>query len=55
MWLYGGKFVIVCNYPAKFGGYRYFGKGDKMFLIHHVTSRDHMLKGLCDLMDWSFL
>ena len=22
-----------------------------MFLIHHVTSHDHMFKGLCDLMD----
>ena len=26
------------------------GIGDKMFLIYHVTSHDHLLKGLCDLM-----
>ena len=25
-----------------------------MFLIYHVTSRDHVFKGLRDLMGWSF-
>ena len=25
------------------------GIADKMFLIYHVTSHDHLLKGLCDL------
>ena len=24
--------------------------GDNMFLIYHVISRDHVFKGLCDLM-----
>ena len=32
-----------------------FGSGDKMFLIYHMTSRNQVFKGLCDLMDWSFL
>ena len=27
----------------------------EMFLISHVNSRDYVFKGLCDLMDWSFL
>ena len=40
-----------CNHPARFGSHRYCGSGYKMFLIYHVTSCDHMFKGLCDLMD----
>ena len=54
MWLYGRKLLIVCNHPARFGGHIYCGGGGKMFLLYHVTSRDHVFKGLCDLMDWSF-
>ena len=30
-------------------------RGDKTFLIYHVTSRDHMFNGLCDLIGWSKL
>ena len=33
-----------------FSSLRYYGSGDKMFLVYHVTSRDHVSKGLCDLM-----
>ena len=25
-------------------------RGDKTFLIYHVTSRDHKFNGLCDLI-----
>ena len=26
-----------------------------IFIIYNMTSRDHVFKGLCDLMGWSFL
>ena len=26
-----------------------------IFLIYNMTSRDHVFKGLCDLMGWIFL
>ena len=35
---------------ATFGGHRHCGSGDIMFLICHVTSRDHVFKGICDFM-----
>ena len=41
---------MVCNHPASFGGHRYCGSGDKMFLIYHVALSDHVFKGLCDLI-----
>ena len=50
MRLYGRKLLNGCNDPARFGGHRYCGSGDNMFLIYYVTSRDHVFKGLCDLM-----
>ena len=34
------------------GSNRDWGSEYKMFLIYHVTSRDHVVKGLCDLMGW---
>ena len=46
---------MVCNHPARFGDHRYCGSGDKMFLIYRVPSSDHVFKGLCDLVDWSFV
>ena len=49
------KLLIVCNHPFRFGRHRYCGSGYKMFLIYQVISRDHVFKGLCDLMDLSFL
>ena len=50
MGLYGRKLLIVCNHPTRFVGHRYCGSGDKILLSYHVTSRDHLLKGVCDLM-----
>ena len=50
MCLYGVKLLIVENQPARFGSHRYYGSGDEMFLICHVTSHDHVFKGLRDLM-----
>ena len=37
MWLYGKKFLVICNYPVRFGSHKYCGGGDKM-LIYYVTS-----------------
>ena len=39
------KLLIVCNYPASCGGYRYHGSGGKVFLTYHVTSHDWCSKG----------
>ena len=44
------KETVVRNHPARFGSNEYCGSGDKMSLIYLVTSRDHVFKGLCDLM-----
>ena len=43
----GRQLLIVWSHPARPDGQRHFGSGD-MFLIYHVTSREHMFKGLCD-------
>ena len=48
-WLYGRKLLIVRNHFDRFGGHRYCGSGDNMFLIYHVTSRDHECKRLWDV------
>ena len=53
MRLYGKKLIIVCNHPARIGGHRHCGSGD-MLLIYHMTSRDHVFKGLCDFKGESF-
>ena len=46
MQLYGWDLQVVSHHPNKFGDHRHCGNGDLMFLICHMTSRDHMLKGL---------
>ena len=46
----GRKLLIVSNHPVRFDGRRYCGSWYKMFLIYHMTSRYHVLKGLCGLM-----
>ena len=30
--------------------HRHYDSGDIVFLIYHVTSREHMFKGLCECM-----
>ena len=44
------KFINVCNPSERFGDQRYYGSGDKMFLICYVTSRDHMFRDLWSLI-----
>ena len=48
--IHGNKLLIVCNHLTRFGGLRHFGSGDKMYLICHVASRDHVFKELRNLM-----
>ena len=43
-------FINVCNPPERFVDQRYYGSGDKMFLICYVTSRDHMFRDLWSLI-----
>ena len=40
----------VGHHDAKFGGFRYCGRGDKMFLICYMISKDHVFKGLPDFV-----
>ena len=36
---------MICNHPARFGGHRYSGSGDKMFLIYHMAQVTTYSKG----------
>ena len=47
------ELLIVCHNPAKFGGHKHCGSRSIMFLVCHVISQDHVIKGLCDFMDKS--
>ena len=49
MRIYGRKLLAKWHHPHKFGDNRHSDGGDIMFLIHFVTSRYHMFKGLCEL------
>ena len=35
---------MVSYHPAKFSGYRRCGSGDKIILVCHVISQDHVIK-----------
>ena len=50
MWLYGWEPLTLATHAANFGGFRHCGSGDKIFLICHVISKDHLFKGLRDIM-----
>ena len=43
-------FCMDFNHPARLGCHKYCGRGDQFFLIYHVTSGDHVFKGLCGLI-----
>ena len=46
MQIHGWELLAVCHHSYKFGDHRYSDGGDIVFLICHLTSRDHMFKGL---------
>ena len=41
---------MVSHHPTKFHGHRHCGSGDKMVLVCHVISQDHVIKGSFDFM-----
>ena len=45
-----GEFFVISDYPAKFGDHSSFGREDINLLVFHVTPRDHVVRGLCDIM-----
>ena len=51
MQLNGWGLLAVCNHSNKFSDHRHCGNGDLMFLICHVTSHDHVFKGLYGFTD----
>ena len=50
MWLHGRIPLTLSYHPGKSCGQRSCKRGDIMFLIWHVTSHDHMFRGLCDFI-----
>ena len=42
----------TCPYSGKFCDHRPTRKGDILFLIDHVTSREHVVNGLCGHYGW---
>ena len=50
MEIYGWELLKVCPHLSKSCEHRHYNSGDIVFLICHVTSCEHMCKGLCDLM-----
>ena len=51
-WSYnmGLKPLIVRYHSTEFTGHRHFGNDDITVFICHIILRDHVIKGLCDLM-----
>ena len=53
MWLYGLEPLNLSHRAANLGGFRHCDKGDEMFLICHLISKDLVFKGLYDFMGGS--
>ena len=45
MWLHGHIHLTISHQPAMFGGHRPCERGNVMFSICHVTSRDNVIRG----------
>ena len=50
MQIYGWKLLVVCHQPDKSYDHKHCDSEELMFLIGHVTSRQHMLKRLYEFM-----
>ena len=50
MQIYGWELLKVSPHLGKSCEHRHYDSGDIVFLICHVTSCEHMCKGLCDFM-----
>ena len=42
--------LTISHQSAMFGGYGPFGRGNITLSIIHVIKRDHMVRGLCEIM-----
>ena len=43
MRFYGWKLLILSHYPARFGGYYQWGRGDIMVLVYHLIQQVHLI------------
>ena len=48
MRLYDWELLTLGHHTVSFGGFKHSDRGDKMFPICHLISKDHMFKGLSD-------
>ena len=53
MQIYGWEFLTVSLQPDTLCDHMHFDNKDKKFLICHVTSRNHIFKGLFEFTDQS--
>ena len=44
------ELLVSCDHADKYCGHEHYDVGDIVFLVCHVTSRKHMIKGLCEFM-----
>ena len=44
------QLIAICHHPDKSCGYKHCDSGDIMFLNCHVTSHEHILEGLYELL-----
>lgn len=49
LWLYGWEFLMVGHHTTNFGGFRNCASRKKTFPIGHMTSKDNVFEGLCDI------
>ena len=54
MWLLGYKPLKVIHRATKFGGDKHCCSRDKMFLICHEISKDHMIQESCEFIGGRF-
>ena len=50
MKIYGWKLLAICHHPDKSCDHKQYDSGDKMFLICHLTSYEHVFKGLYEFI-----
>ena len=53
MRIYVWELLAVCHHPEKSCENEHCDSEDKIFLIFHVTSREHMFKWLCEVIGGS--
>ena len=55
MRIYRWELLAICHQPDETCDHKHCYSADIMFLICHVTSREHMLQGLCEFIGWKHL